>query len=62
MKTYSITASHKDTGKVYHSEVAAMDVFDAIKFFAKELEDKHSFTIDRINCLSLDLMDPENGI
>lgn len=62
MKTYSITASQKDTGKIYHLEVLAMDVFDAIKFFAKELEDKHSFTIDRIDCISLDLMDAENGI
>lgn len=57
MKTYSITASHKETGKVYHSEVSAMDVFDAINFFAKELEDKHSFTIERIDCISLDLME-----
>jgi hypothetical protein len=57
MKTYAITASHKDTGTVYHESVAALNVFDAIKLFDKALAEKHLITLERIDCLSLDLLE-----
>ena len=57
MKTYAITASHKGTGTRYHKTIAALNVFDAITLFSQALEEKHLITLDRIDCLSLDLLD-----
>lgn len=57
MKNYAITASHKETGTVYHETVAALNVFDAITPFSQALEEKHLITLERIDCLSLDLLD-----
>ena len=57
MKTYAITASHKETGQRYHETIAAVHVFDAITLFNNALIDKHSITLDRINCLNLDLLE-----
>ena len=57
MKTYAITASHKETGKVYHETIAALNVFDAITLFSQALEEKHLITLERIDCLNLDLLE-----
>lgn len=57
MKTYAITASHKDTGTVHHKTIAALNVFDAITLFSQALEEKHLITLDRIDCLNLDLLE-----
>lgn len=57
MKTYSILATHKNTGTRYHETVAALNVFDAITIFSQALEEKHLITLERIDCLSLDLLE-----
>lgn len=57
MKTYAITASHKETGQRYHETVAALNVFDAITLFSQALEEKHLITLERIDCLNLDLLE-----
>lgn len=57
MKTYAITASHKDTGAVYHEEIAALNIFDSITLFSLALEEKHLITLERIDCLNLDLLE-----
>lgn len=57
MKTYSILATHKDTGARYNETIAALNVFDAITLFSQTLEEKHLITLERIDCLSLDLLE-----
>ena len=57
MKNYAITASHKDIGTRYHETIAALNVFDAIKLFSQALEEKRLITLERIDCLSLDLLE-----
>lgn len=57
MKTCAITASHKETGQCYHETVAALNVFDAITLFSQALEEKHLIALERIDCLSLNLLD-----
>lgn len=57
MKTYSILATHKDTGNVYHETIAALNVFDSITLFSQALEEKHLITLERIDCLNLDLLE-----
>lgn len=57
MKTYAITASHKETGQRYHEEIAALNTFDAITLFSQALEEKHLITLERIDCLNLDLLE-----
>lgn len=57
MKTYAITASHKVTGTVYHETVEALKVSDAIQLFSKAIEEKHLITLERLDCLSLDLLE-----
>lgn len=57
MKIYAITASHKDTSARYHETVAALNVFDAITLFSQALEEKHLITLERIDCLNLDLLE-----
>lgn len=57
MKIYSILATHKESGERYQEEVAATDVFGAIKLFAMYMNDKRQWSLDRIDTLSLDLME-----
>lgn len=57
MKTYSILAAHKDTGTRYNETIAALNVFDAITLFSQALEEKHLITLERIDCLNLDLLE-----
>lgn len=57
MNAYAITASHKETGQCYHETIAAVHVFDAIALFNNALIDKHSITLERIDCLNLDLLE-----
>lgn len=57
MKTYAITASHKETGTRYHETVDALSVFDAITLFSQALEEKHLITLERIDFLNLYLLD-----
>lgn len=57
MKTYAITASHKDTGTLYHETIEALNVSDAIELFSQALEEKRLITLERIGCLSLDLLE-----
>lgn len=57
MKIYSILATHKETKEQYHEEVAATDVFGAIKLFAMYMNDKRQWSLDRIDTLSLDLLE-----
>lgn len=57
MKIYSILATHKESGERYQEEVAANDVFGAIKLFAMYMNDKRQWSLDRIDTLSLDLME-----
>ena len=57
MKIYSILATHKESGERYHEEVAALDAFGAVKLFAMYMHDKKSWSLDRIDTLSLDLLE-----
>lgn len=57
MKTYAITASHKETGQRYNETIAALNVLDAINLFSQALEEKHLITLERIDCLNLDLLE-----
>lgn len=57
MKIYAISASHKFTGQVYAETIAALNVFDAILLFSQALEEKHLISLDRIDCLNLDLLE-----